>query len=219
MWENLSFLQRLMLLGIVPPFITCLIGIVLFLKKRLDDTQKFVFMLAICSTTANFINTYLWYYQMSNAHISNVYVLFGTLLIVQIYRQAGTLSKQFSLIISGAFGIFWVVNAFFIQGFYEHNSYTATVYCILPICFASVCFYKMLINSEMENVLSFPIFWINVGMMVYFATSIFIFTFSDYLLKYSLALNVHIWFVHSIFLGLFFVFLSIGLCIRSPKLA
>jgi hypothetical protein len=208
-----------MVFGIFPSIIASCIGLVLFVKKRLDNTQKTVLMLALCSAVADCMNIYLWFHKMSNAHIGNVYVLLGTVLIVQIYRQAGIISDTLSYLIAGVYSIFWIVNGWFIQGFFEHNSYSFMLYCILPICFAVVCFYKILVNAEMENVLSFPIFWINVGMMVYFSTSIFIFTFSDYLLKYSLALNVHIWFVHSVFLGLFFVFMSIGLCIRSPKLA
>ena len=63
----------------------------------------------------------------------------------------------------------------FIEGINDYPSLSNTVLSILVTCFSLLYFYQLLTRQEFVHIEKQGLFWINAGMLFYFAINIFLF--------------------------------------------
>lgn len=102
------------------------------------------------------------------------------------------------------------INAFFIQGIFNFNTYASGLEGILIIFLSLLCFYKMLIELDTRDPTKQPIFWINSGFLFYFAGSLFIFILSNFIKGDNYLLSLA-WGMHAFLMLVLHLFLGIGL--------
>ena len=68
-----------------------------------------------------------------------------------------------------------VFNAIFIEGIWKYPSVSNTVLCVLLIIFSLIYFYEFLSRQEFTYIEKQGMFWINSGVLFYFAINIFLF--------------------------------------------
>jgi hypothetical protein len=97
------------------------------------------------------------------------------------------------------------------QDFNRMDSFALSVGSLSLIAMSLLFFYQLLNNLEIENILKYPHFWINVGILIYFSGAFFTFIFAEYI-TFSQDKSVSAYISINAFL-LFFqhIFLAIGL--------
>ncbi len=103
-----------------------------------------------------------------------------------------------------------IINAFWIQGIFNFNTYASGLEGILIIFLSLSCFYKMLIELDTRDPTKQPIFWINSGFLFYFAGSLFIFILSNFIKEDNYLLSLA-WGMHAFLMLILHIFLAIGL--------
>ena len=103
-----------------------------------------------------------------------------------------------------------LINAFFIQGIFNFNTYASGIEGILIIFLSLLCFYKMLIELDTRDPTKQPVFWINSGFLFYFAGNLFIFILSNFIKGDNYLLSLA-WGMHAFLMLILHLFLGIGL--------
>lgn len=91
------------------------------------------------------------------------------------------------------------------------DTLSSSIGMIIIICFVLLHFYEILYTDKTENLLTYTIFWISSGILIYFTGYFFVNLFSDLLLFDKI--NVPIWYysIYYILLIFFRIFLTMGL--------
>ena len=75
----------------------------------------------------------------------------------------------------GAGILFTVADAMFIEGLRQFNSYSRTVESIILILTALAFFYQLINRLDLTFIDKQPMFWISVGVLIYFSGNVFLF--------------------------------------------
>jgi len=66
-----------------------------------------------------------------------------------------------------------IVSTIFFEGFMDYPSIANTVLSLIAIVFSLLYFYQLLNRQEFVHIEKQGLFWINAGVLLYFATNIF----------------------------------------------
>ena len=80
---------------------------------------------------------------------------------------------------------------------YQFNTGQRFVESLLVLGLVLVYFYRVLRELVVVHLEREPIFWVSVGLLLYFAGNVFIFVSSNYVLQHSPALSSRLWYIHS----------------------
>lgn len=61
------------------------------------------------------------------------------------------------------------------------NNITSTIESVFLICLSIYFFYKIQTDLSIPSLKNYPFFWINFGVLIYFATTLILFLFDDYI--------------------------------------
>lgn len=199
--------------GIIP------IAIGLIKYKMLTPVKLLIWTLMICSVALNIIQLILGAYHIRSLFIGHIYTLIEFVFIVYIYKTMlnKLIPNAVFTIILIAFVFFSLLNAFFIQGWQANNSYQRTIESVLVVGFALLYFYNTTRELKVKQIERESMFWLSVGVLLYFSGALFIFIFSNYLLHYSRSLALTFWVAHAFFLILFYISAAIALWINPKK--
>ncbi|MBS7564773.1 hypothetical protein KHS38_10185 [Mucilaginibacter sp. Bleaf8] len=82
-----------------------------------------------------------------------------------------------------------------------------------------MCYYYKNLSTLIETHLERqPMFWLSTGLFIYFSANSVIFIFSNYIQSFSLHFFNLIWFTHSIFNVLLYIFYTLTVCLIPKKL-
>ncbi len=73
-----------------------------------------------------------------------------------------------------------LADAFFINSIWKFNNNSRTYACASLVIYSLVYFYGLMKSDEIINLWKAAIFWINVGVLFYFATNLFFFMLENY---------------------------------------
>ncbi|MEO1516185.1 MAG: hypothetical protein AAFV95_14265 [Bacteroidota bacterium] len=214
MSEELSLsLAKLSAWSIFVPFI---LAIVFF--RRFDWSQKrlaFVILLgAVADVMAMVVVKVFSIYN--NLFIFHIYTLIEVILIGLIYRKVlgNVIGEKTINILLVAFSCFAVFSTIFLEPLNMFNAYTRAVESLLMIFFSVTFFYKIMKEVVIQRLEKLPLFWISVGLLIYFSASLFIFIFSNYIMP-SIKLSYTFWGIHAILNVLLNLFYIIALSVNS----
>lgn len=116
-----------------------------------------------------------------------------------------------------AFLVFAIMNAFFIQGLENFNSYARSIECIIIISFSLLYYFMMLSELSIKDPIKSTDFWLNTAFLIYFAGSFVLFILSNLLTSQSREVNIMAWGMHSFLLAILHIFISLGLWRVPPQ--
>lgn len=215
--KNYSILEVVMLYGVMGAVIGMSVGLLRLSQGHLNQTQKYILLLMFCSNVASLMSIPLSFQRMNNLYILNASFIVEIILLIQIYRKELALPTLFMHGVALGFIIVTLYFLTFIDSWYNLNGKLWGASCFMPIILSLISFYRILTDDSIENLLAVPIFWANVGVLLYYSANIFVLLFNDFLTEYSKNLNINIWFVHAIFAFIFFTLLTVSLCIKDKR--
>lgn len=167
-------------------FISLLLAGLVFVRwRRLDKTQYFLGILVIFAAVIEIFARILAAARTNNLPLLHIYTYFEFILLYIIFSfhivplRNKTL-KWFSIIL---FGILVGTDAILRHKLFKFNDISRSVETLIIISFCITYFYALLKNLPNRYLERTPMFWINVGLLLYFSSSLFIFIFSNYVLN------------------------------------
>ncbi|HLF35204.1 MAG TPA: hypothetical protein VI583_13260 [Cyclobacteriaceae bacterium] len=112
-----------------------------------------------------------------NNEINNIYIIVQFFILGSIFYLCfhHVRIKRLLLLSIFLYLIFSVINIFFIEGFTNRNTNLRTVSGITFIIISVYYFNYLLQNQPVDNIVRYPMFWINSAVLIYFSGNIFLY--------------------------------------------
>lgn len=179
-----------------------------------DRDLRSLSLFLVLSTLTEIVAIALFFYKKNNFPVLHVFTLleFGFLSYLyseHIYKLIPRM-VIFTLVI--AFTVFSVINSLLLQSLYTFNTYARGIEFLILLFYAIVHIY--LLNTENSGMLlQMPMFWITLGILLYYASSFFVVLMVNLVLP---QVNL-VWALHNIFLLLHYLFFAKALWIRPHQ--
>lgn len=95
--------------------------------------------------------------------------------------------------------VFAVINLCFFQGVRELNTNVITASSIGLVLLSVLVFFRILSKMVYTKIEKSSFFWINIGVLTYFSSSIVLFVFGDWLTQLDLEYSINVWLIHIFF--------------------
>lgn len=163
------------------------------------------------NTNLKLLNIFLWFclaielgshmliaYKTSNLFLSHIYVPVEFIFISWIYQRSLNhyFTVQWLRTICAAFVAFCIFNILFIQSIWELNNYPRALESLIMIIYSLFYFYKIFQEAKIKYLEKEYLFWLSVGVLVYFSGSLFIFIFSNFMIGEEKIYRYYIWEIH-----------------------
>ncbi len=179
----------------------------LYRYKRLAVPYKIILYFLVMSAVVNGIAVVLAIENIPNLIVFHLYTIleFGCISWFYSYFFQSTLKSSVVWIV-GIFTLLCIVNVLFIQTTL-FNTYSRSLEAIIIVGYCILYFSKQSVSNEADTWGSKGINWINSGILLYYSSCFFTFTFSNYLLNASALINHIVWcFADTVLLGEYILF-------------
>lgn len=188
-------------------FLPLLIG--LFHRKRIPSYLKWIVWLCAASIAADALSLLLLSHGRSTWFIVNLFFIAQFFLLYACFRSS--IANRY---LDGSFALFVafaLLNYFFWEQPNTFNTSTAYVGGIFLMLVALLYLQKLLKKNVTESVMNLPLLWISYGILTYYAGTLFLFLFNNYLVKYYPESHYYIWMLHNLLNITKNVFFSVAL--------
>jgi hypothetical protein len=174
---------NLLLTYIFPATVFFPIILFVFNRSNVTRTLQVVFGYLIMAAVVNITAVILATLHFRNLWLLHVYTVLETVILLFFFIQLiqGRIAKAVLWILLFAFPLACIINWLFLQNTSNFNTYTRSIEAILII--GAAAYYWL--NSSKENLniawTDNPHNWIISGLLLYFASALFLFLFSNYL--------------------------------------
>ncbi len=150
----------------------------LYNYRHLNSVLKIAALFFLISTMFD------WGYEIaSHYHVMNNFpgihiFIFTALLFYSIiyYKVSSSLVLKRVVFILSAIGfLVLIISTIFFEGFMDYPSIANTVLSMVVIVFSLMYFYQLLSRQEFVHIEKQGLFWISAGVLLYFATNVFLF--------------------------------------------
>lgn len=154
--------------------------------KCLTWPLKIILYFVLFSGIMNLVSIILMYHGWHTSFMIHIYTIFEFAFISLFYLNFFRKSWHKPILISiGVFSILCIVNLIFIQNRFELNTYTRSLEAVMIIGYC-VTFLNQ--QSSIDNERSWgsnSLNWINLGILIYYASGLFMFIASNYFLQHK----------------------------------
>lgn len=206
--------------GIFAPA-TVLIPIVcaLFHYRHLDRAQKIALLYLLIAGCTNVVAAILAFNNRNNLFLLHLYTAVELILLsayfILLIRHCYFRSMAISLAV--IFFLFCLYNAFNQQGITEFNTYPRSIEAVLLSAYGLYYLYAN-IGVHHAKGLNRSHYWIVIGMIIYFTSSLIQFSFSNvYTLALSKDVRIWLWTFHTSMVIVMYIFFAKAYLTRSDK--
>lgn len=152
----------------------------LYNYRRLDRILRLMAifcMLSVIPDSFGLIISYLKLRHYNNLFLFHLFDMMAVIFFTLIYQQAfyKSVFKKMTLIFGITSLAAMIFNVIFIESIQSYPSVSNTILSILLIVLSLVYFYDMLSRQEFTYIEKQGMFWINSGVLFYYAITIFLF--------------------------------------------
>lgn len=150
----------------------------LFNYRHLNHVLKIAALYFLISTMFDWGDEIASHYHVvNNFPAIHAFIIISLLFYTIIYYKAfsSLLLKRMVFILSTIGILILIVSTIFFEGFMDYPSIANTVLSMIAIIFSLVYFYQLLNRQEFVHIEKQGLFWVNAGVLLYFATNIFLF--------------------------------------------
>jgi hypothetical protein len=172
----------------------------------------FLYLLVILVTTLLAIFVVNGLKMESNLFLFHFFTPVEYTLICLLYNEvlSGAVVRRAIRISIPVFIVTSVLFSLFVQRFRDNNSYIVIIECVLIICWTLFFFREVLLYREADVLHRYPLFWIGLGILVYFTETMVIDGLMDYMIKHSMGLARRAYGISYMFKYLLFLSLTLG---------
>lgn len=173
----------------------------------------------ILATITQAISFILWKRSINNYPVLHLYTLLEYLVLLWFFAVIlkGFLNKKFLIALAVIFPVLLIIDSAFIESVFTFNTYGRTLEALILIFFCTCWWIKIAGEENTEAWQYQPINFIVTGLLVYFAGSISLFSYSNFVENMTPTLRLSIWTMHTVLAVLLYILISIGLWKMKPK--
>ncbi|MFK8105333.1 MAG: hypothetical protein AB8G15_22665 [Saprospiraceae bacterium] len=186
--------------------------------KNLNHAQRLLSNLVFVAVLTELFAYLLARMEVNNLFISHIFTIVEYLLLSLIYRKALSSvipTKVFNLTML-LFLLYATFNGIWVESLTKFNGLSRAVSSLIILFYALAYFYKLLKEVKIKRLETEALFWLSVGLLLYFSANFFIFIFSNYI-QPSVKLSFTFWGIHAILNITRYIFYTIALWIKPPK--
>ena len=184
-----------------------LIPLLFLLKGRYNGLLRIIILFISLSFLTDLVSVFLF---GNNYTVLHLYGLLEALILFWFFNRV-IKNQKWIPFLAIAFSVFYLINSIWFE-WGVFNTIGRSVECLIMIFLSLRLFYQFFKLEEDIFIDRSPIFWITIGVLVYFSGAFFTFTLSKYILT-----DVPFWILHNISNVLKNVFLAIGLWKANKK--
>lgn len=164
------------------------ISLGVFIWKRKDTLPYFTLFLFISVVFEFFVETYIETKYKYNYVAYAVFGSFSVSYYFYLYMREIFQDRRISVTLISVYLLFCVINLYFIQGFDTFNniSYNAGMMAVVISIF--VYFRKVLVKQPYFKLASLPLFWLSLGIIMFYSSAFPILTFINFLIELEMDL-------------------------------
>lgn len=213
LYQSFDFVTYLSICSIVFPLSLCIYN-----YANLSSLQKLIGLLVLVTILGELGSNWAAEYYKNNIPVFHLFTLIQFTLFTFIMEKGlhPWPPKIIFKCLRISFIIFALLDAFWWNGINNFNNYARPLSSILLICFALTFFYKTLKELQIKNLESVPLFWLSIGVLIYYSGSLLIFLFTNYVKSSDAALYT-IWGIHAIFNIILNISYFIALWVKPPN--
>lgn len=152
----------------------------LYNYRRLDPVLRLMAIFCILSVIPDVVGLVISYLKLrhyNNLFLFHLFDMMAAIFFTLIYHRAfyKSIFKKMTLIFGITGLAAMIFNVIFIENLSTYPSVSNTVLCIFLIILSLVYFYQLLTRQEFTYIEKQGMFWINSGVLFYFAINIFLF--------------------------------------------
>ena len=146
--------------------------------KNLDKTLKIVAAFLLVSSLFDWVLEIAELMKvLNNLPAIHIFIITSIVFycVIYYYTFFNPLLKNAIIVLSSVALIGVIVNMIFFEGIWEYPSNSNTILSVMMIVFSLTYFYQLLNRQEFMHIEKIGLFWINAGVLLYFAINIFLF--------------------------------------------
>jgi hypothetical protein len=155
----------------------------------------------------------LWLHLGKTINISNnFYGYLEIVTVILLYQgQLSTAKKTPFLFLAGVLVTIQIAEMLVFRDITDFPGTSRAIFSLVVTILAIWYFFRLMHEVPAVHIYFLPMFWINIGMLVYFAGNFYLFAMQNYLVHVLKSDLIFQWSLHNIFGILTYVFFSIGL--------
>jgi hypothetical protein len=200
---------------------TCIVPIYIGIRyfRCLTNDLKAMTLYMVSCLLCEIPNNYLLYHNINNLFILHIFTVIEFVFLAYVYsfHIKSVINKR--LLFGGtiAFVVLAVLNTIYVQPLSVFNSYARCAE-ILIILFLALCYvHKLIVNNEQRQLRTFPMFWINTAVVIYFTAGFFLYLVSNNTIGLSPNMNRAIWMVHGALLVGYYFAIAKAIWIKAKQ--
>lgn len=176
------------------------LAIVCIKRNQLVTFQRSIGVLVAVTFISEIIVYVPTFFEIGNLPMLHLFTVLQFVLLANIMRKVlvPLISNRTLNILMMAFILFASIDALFLNGIDNFNSYSRPLASFILVFLALCYFYKTLKELKVKSLDKEPLFWLHIGILIYFSGSFFIFLFTNYIKTSNDALFT-LWGIHAIF--------------------
>ncbi|MFN8243272.1 MAG: hypothetical protein U0X40_04375 [Ferruginibacter sp.] len=189
------------------PFLIALLQL-----KRYTRPLRYVFGYLLLSVLTQVISYILWRRKINNLPLLHIYTVLEYLVLLGFYYQLlkDFLPRILFPLLWILFPLFAVTDSLLIENIYGFNTYGRSAEALVFIFLAVSCFVKSASEGDRARLAFRGISQINFGFFLYFAGSLVLFSFRDFITHLAMPLRLNVWTLHSLLLVILYIFITTG---------
>jgi hypothetical protein len=143
--------------------------------RRLDSVMKLMALFCVVSVLPDTASpVFKIHNSLPLMHLFDLLaVAFFTMIYCKVFYKP--VLKKITLILGGVSASVMIGNVFFIEGPFVYPSISNTVLSLFLVPLSLIYFYQLLSRQEFVHIEKQALFWINAGVLFYYAVNIFLF--------------------------------------------
>ncbi len=204
-------------LAIIPITVALVIGIWRF--RRLNKPLRGIVLLVFCELFIEIAGRVSGKLLGTNMFLIPIDTILEFGLLGWVYRQVlapSAVSRGLPVVVA-LFTAWGLLSYLWPSTLYEFNTTQRFVESLLVLGLVLLYFYKVIRELLIVHLEREPMFWVSLGLLIYFAGNLFIFISSNYVLQRSPALSLRFWAIHAVFYMILNSLFTLALWIAPSK--
>ena len=157
---------------------------------------------------------YLWKNSKNNLYLLHFYTVEELVMLTVFYSYllTGLLNKRIFIVIIALFIICAILNALYLQPLTTHNTYMRSLESLIIIIWTILYFYVRLgEDPDKQQKKDAGLLVINSGFLIYFTTSLLLFSLSNLIDAKNKEIRISLWSIHALVSIIMYILIAIGL--------
>jgi hypothetical protein len=186
---------------------TLIVGLIC--SKYFKQSLKYLLFLVVISNISDVVSLVFAFERINNSLIINLYSVVEIVFYILIYWKSFDSDRPNWTILTACLLTFMAVVAELIWGdvLVEPSNILMVNSSFSILLMSLFWYYTELKEIKYENILREPFFWVNSASLIYFASSLFLFLFSNYIFAISI---VRLWTIHNVLHIIYFILITTG---------